>query len=413
MLEGFASSINYKGEQKARWEMRADCMAEAAMAMAFAAVVNKDEQARKIAGNLLDFIYFKSNLAQGAKNDPKSPSYGLIGWANRKNAFKDGTNSCDSYIGDEMGRTILATITAAALLKSDRWNDAIARALLATLRTQGPSGYRAYVCEGNLQPYGWERYWNMDCPMDVHSIYLWACYLWAYKQTGFEPFLTRTKAGIRTYIQKDDPKDGEFGQRVQFPLAWLVRIEDTPEHRGWLQKKTSDTLAVQRQSGAMGHKLARESMVVPSNEDYGTKETSVVQQSSDPAADMLYIGNFALSSLHETAAATGDAHYSEAEGRLTDFLCRIQIRSERHPELDGGWFRCFDYDKWEYWASSADNDWGPWCIETGWTQTWITSTLALRQMKTSLWDIVAESDIKKNFEKLQPMMLPDKVVDKK
>jgi len=413
MLEGFASSINYKGEQNARWEMRADCMAEAAMAMAFAAVVNKDEQARKIAGNLLDFLYFKSNLAQGPRNDPNSPSYGLIGWAHRKNAFKDGTNSCDSYIGDEMGRALLGTITAAALLKSDRWNDAIARALLATLRTQGRSGFRAWFCEGNIQPTGWEYYWNSDCPSDVHSIYLWACYLWAYRQTGFEPFLTRTKTGIRTYMQKINPATGGFEQKMQVPLAWLIRVEDTPEHRGWLQQITSDMLTVQRQSGAIGHRLARKSMVVPSNDDYGTKETSIVQQGSDPAADMLYTCNFALSSLHEAAAVTGDAHYSEAEDRLTDFLCRIQIRSELHPELDGGWFRCFDYNKWEYWASSADNDWGPWCIETGWTQTWITSTLALRQMKTSLWDIVAESDIKKNFEKLQPMMLPDKVVDKK
>ena len=359
MLEGFASSINYRGEQKARWEMRADCMAEAAMTMAFAAVVNRDEKARRIAGNLLDFIYFKSNLAQGPRNDPKSPSYGLIGWANRKNAFKDGTNSCDSYIGDEMGRALLGTITAAALLKSDRWNDAIARALLATLRTQGPSGFRAYVCEGNLQPYGWERYWNMDCPSDVHSVYLWACYLWAYKQTGFVPFLTRAKAGIRAYVHKIDPAPEEFGQRKPIPLAWLIRVEDTPEHRGWLQKATSDLLTVQRQSGAIGHRLRTKSMVVPPNEDYGTKETAIVQQGSDPAADMLYICNFALSSLHEATGVTGDAHYSEAEDRLTDFLCRIQIRSELHPELDGGWFRCFDYNRWEYWASSADNDWGP------------------------------------------------------
>ena len=33
----------------------------------------------------------------------------------------------------------------------------------------------------------------------------------------------------------------------------------------------------------------------------------------------------------------------------------------------------------------ADVGWGAWAIETGWTQAWITSVLALRQMRTSFW----------------------------
>ena len=62
---------------------------------------------------------------------------------------------------------------------------------------------------------------------------------------------------------------------------------------------------------------------------------------------------------------------------LAEFLCRIQIRSEKHPELDGGWFRAFDFKRWEYWASNGDAGWGAWSIETGWTQSWITAVLGL------------------------------------
>jgi hypothetical protein len=36
------------------------------------------------------------------------------------------------------------------------------------------------------------------------------------------------------------------------------------------------------------------------------------------------------------------------EDRLADFLVRIQIRSESHSELDGAWYRGFDFEKWDY-----------------------------------------------------------------
>ena len=57
------------------------------------------------------------------------------------------------------------------------------------------------------------------------------------------------------------------------------------------------------------------------------------------------------------------------------------------PEFDGAWYRAFDFRRWDYWASNADVGWGPWSTETGWTQGWITSVLALRQLNTSLWDL--------------------------
>ena len=193
---------------------------------------------------------------------------------------------------------------------------------------------------------------------------------------------------------------------MMLPLAWLVRIEDTPEHRQWLQEVASDWLARQHPSGAIRvGRLGGPAAV--SNEDYGTKETEIVQDDGDPAADLLYICNFALLHFHEAAAATGDRSYALAEDRLAQFLCRVQIHSDQHQELDGGWFRCFDFETWEYWASGADWDWGPWCIETGWTQTWITSMLAMRQLNRPLWDVIAESRIKTEFDTLIPVMMPE------
>ncbi|MBT7302241.1 MAG: hypothetical protein HN849_22120, partial [Victivallales bacterium] len=103
-----------------------------------------------------------------------------------------------------------------------------------------------------------------------------------------------------------------------------------------------------------------------------------------------YTTNFAFVGLHEAVAVTGDADLREAADRLAAFLCRIQVHAPEHPQLDGGWFRAFDFGRWDYWASNADLGWGAWSIESGWTQGWIAAILALRQMGCSYWDFTAD-----------------------
>jgi hypothetical protein len=191
------------------------------------------------------------------------------------------------------------------------------------------------------------------------------------------------------------------------PLAWLVRVQDTPEHRNWLFTVARDLIALQDKSGGIRETIGGGGHGTLSNAEYGTCETSLIQTDGDPVADMLYTCNFALIGLHEAAAATGEPLYAEAEEKLAKFLCRIQIRSEAHPELDGAWYRAFHFRNWEYWASNADWEWGPWCTEVGWTQPWIASTLALRHQKTSLWALARQAPISKDFDRIRRQMLPD------
>ena len=60
---------------------------------------------------------------------------------------------------------------------------------------------------------------------------------------------------------------------------------------------------------------------------------------------------------------------AEIEGAIKSVAGVNEVESE----LDGAWFRGFDFRRWEYWASNSDWEWGPWCTEVGWTQGWITS----------------------------------------
>jgi len=121
--------------------------------------------------------------------------------------------------------------------------------------------------------------------------------------------------------------------------------------------------------------------------------------------------NFAISGMHEAAAATGDPEYKQLEDRMADFLIRIQTRCETRPELDGCWYRVFDYGKWDYWGSDGDLGWGVWSAETGWTQPWVAGTLALRQMKTNLWDVTKSSKAGRHFEKYRKLMLPAAIIE--
>jgi hypothetical protein len=196
--------------------------------------------------------------------------------------------------------------------------------------------------------------------------------------------------------------------RMLLPLAFLVRIEDTMEHRRWLARVADDLLAQMQPSGAIHERLGRlaNGQYAPpqSNAEYGTTEASLIQANGDPACDLLYTANYALLGLHEAAAATGDERLAEATTRLARFLCRIQVRSEAHPWLDGAWMRSFDDRKWEYWGSSADAGWGAWSVESGWTNTWIASVLAMRVQGTTLFELATKDGMADILPALQEEM---------
>jgi hypothetical protein len=409
VLEGFSSNIAWNGKQPVGWNLRNDCIGEVSLSMALSGVIEKKAENSSIARNLNDFIYFNSQLASAPRDDPKSPSYGLVGWTLPQ---APGT-----YYGDDNARSMLGTMAAAGLLRSNRWSSGVLRCMLANLRTTGTLGFRHNsLTDSVLQKFGW-RHFHDEKFVNYHphfEAYLWACFLRAYEKTRYEPFLVRTQTAIRltmaAYPDRWHWTNGlqQERARMMLPLAWLIRLHDTPEHRGWLDRIGHDLLSFQDKSGAIREEVGSEGEgqygPPKSNAEYGTSEAPLLQQNGDPVADLLYTTNFAFLGLHEAAAATHDPVYVRAEKRLAEFLCRIQIRSQRHPELAGGWFRAFDYGTWDYWASGSDWGWGPWSIESGWTQSWITVVLGMRNLQTSLWDLTGRGDLGADLNHLLPGM---------
>lgn len=252
LLEGYSSTIRTDGSQPMRYAVRNDCVLETAMMLAFDATLAHRPDSARIATNLLTYLFTQSGLAGGPRADPNAASFGLLGWA---------LDSPGSYWGDDNARALLGLATASILLGDRRWDEAAARCLIANLRTTGRAGFReACVTEAALAKRGWRSFWDAS-PVQYSphfQSWLWACYLRLYEQTRFEPFRERSRAGLRATMNAyPDRWDwvlrsaGIERARLLLPLAWLVRVEDTAEHRGWLRRVADDLIALQASSGAI------------------------------------------------------------------------------------------------------------------------------------------------------------------
>jgi hypothetical protein len=409
--EGFIGKrVFHEGNQAVSRNVRADCNLEAAMGLACGARLFQDQDARERADRLGDLVFFRSIISQGPRANPGSPSYGLLGW-------DEGSNG--TYWGDDNARAVLSAIGAAALLQTKRWDEAMVKTILANFRTTGPYGFRPVnLTEDALQANGWRHFYEREqvdyCPH--MQCYPWAAQLWLYDKTRFEPLLQRARQGIRMMMgaypnwRLEANRVEQERCRMLLPLAWLVRVDDTPEHRRWLETIACYVMDLQDPSGAIPQIPGS---VVAANDGYGTAECAITHQAGDPATDALYSINFAFIGMHEAAAATGDERYAGSAAKMADFFIRTQTRSERRPELDGTWYRGFDFRKWDYWASDGDWGWGVWTAESGWTHSWITTTLALRELDTSLWSLSQDSGVREPFAALRAQMLPDHVLSER
>ncbi|MGN7785892.1 hypothetical protein ACTJIJ_15295 [Niabella sp. 22666] len=394
ILEGHASFINHDGSQPVRWWLRGDCQAETAFALSSAASVLKKPYYDTIAQNLLRYLYQTSNLRQGERNDPASSSFGLIGWA---------TTDPDAYYGDDNARVLLGSIGASANMKTIDWNSFIIEGILGNFRTAGCNGFRGpWFRDAAMQKTDWKTLSKREI-VNVHPHYeswLWALYLWLYDKTQYEPLKDKAKEAIAITMAHFPEWKWTNGiqqeyARMLLPLAWLVRVEDSPQHRNWLKMVALTLLKDLDESGAIKERLGIAGLgrydKIRSNVEYGTKEAPLISEYGDQVTDLLYTLNFCSFGLNEAYAATNDDYYENALKKIDDFFVRVQVKAPNHQDLDGAWFRAFDFGRWEYWASNADSGWGPWGTQTGWTQSWIINALASRITNRNFWEFTKAS----------------------
>ena len=431
----FGSGANFDiyGDQKLNSYMRADCNGESAGSLALAGAVLNNEDYKNVAYNVMEWL-LTSPMATGDRSDPESAQYGLLSW----NTLDTGL---ESYYGDDNAKAILGMILAASALREDKWDQRILEAILANFRTAGVNGFRENKLFGsNLDTYGWEHYYNQETVVYAshYQSLLWGCYLWAYDKTGYEPLLERSKTAIsmmmaayeKTMENEIDDGAGEWTwtnglqqerAKMILSLAWLVRIEPTEEHIGWLNTMITDLMAHQDEAtGALREAIGGEGQGIAkygpftSNDQYGKHEAPVIQANGDPCTDALYTSSFAMMTLNEACSAMEEKGYSQLaetyqnyRDTLSDYMVRIQQISGNN-KYNGVWTRGFDYEKWEVYGSDGDAGWGIWCTETGWTQAWISGTLSLMLLDTNIWDYTKTTTVGDHFEETRKLMLTSK-----
>ncbi len=407
VLEGITSQVHLDGSQLTRWWLRSDVNGESALAFALRSILDGDKRSRLVAGNLLDWVYFRSGLFQ---NDSAKANYGLLFWA---------PGNAQALYQDNDIKAILGCIGTSGILDTDRWDEVLVKNILGNFRTTGVNGFRGWRIENpDLLRDGWRHYHDKNTiQLQPHyEAWTWSSYLWLYDKTHWKPLLEKTRNAI-SMMMAAYPGGWRWTNGIQqergrmlLPLAWLIRVDDKPEYRVWLKQIATDIEKYQDSSGAIREEIGaldHGDMAPPkSNAAYGTGEAPLIQKNGDPVADLLYTCNFTSLGLHEAYAATGDMQYKRMADKLADFLVRIQVRSKKHREVDGGWFRAFDYRQWDYIGSDADAGWGAWSIEAGWTQGWVPAVLALRELNKNLWDMSRNSKVEKQFERILRQMMP-------
>src|SRR5262249_30006141 len=123
ILEGYVSKILIDGNQMQVVSLRADCQAESAAALALQAAVSRDAKNEQVAKNLLNYLYFDSELHKGVRGNPNHPAFGLVAWGAIAPAWQVAN------YGDDNARMLLATMAAAAALESSKWDEAILKTL--------------------------------------------------------------------------------------------------------------------------------------------------------------------------------------------------------------------------------------------------------------------------------------------
>ena len=410
VMEGHYSYINSDGSQPYRYWLRADCVAETAMTLAMTDEFGDQQGNRQVAKNLMDFLFNSETFMTTSSRDINQSSYGLVGWADTHPS---------RYYGDDNARVTLGSILASQLLNDSRWDQQITELILANFRTAGKKGFRRNALMGrDIDAATWQVLMQRDFENIAphYESWLWATYLWLFDKTGYQPLLKKARSALEITM-KNYPDNWKWANGLQqerarmvLPLAWLVRVEDSDTSRQWLTQICDDLLRNQVACGALQEELGvgdnGKYGAPTSNAHYGTTEAPVIHFNGDPVADMLYTTNFAFFALNEAAQVTKNPKYLEAVDRMADFLVRVQSKSSGRADLDGCWFRAFDFENWEYYGSNADHGWGAWGTLTGWTQSFITTTLALKVRQTSYWEITKNSRVGAEISELWNKMLP-------
>ncbi len=361
VLEGLTTEITPDGHQRVAESVRADCAGEAALAFYTDYLLTKNEKSLQISDNLADFCFEKMQIQEG-------PHRGMIRWT---------TKAWGVCYQDDVARILVSVFLKMFYSGDKRHLEHGRMALDFLLRTTGTDGLRVKRTSTHMLTDA-EMQRLTETPSGFYSAHHNAYYMAAL-------FMFGTLSGETDYIKKGEKGLAKLMEvypetirehsetqelcRLILPLAWRFYCTKDKCHKEELYRVARDLEKTAHKSGAFleydtGYKAARSRKI--------GDECSLLMENGDPVCDLLYSVNWLPMAFSQAYFITGDAYFENLWKRVSLFFARSQIQSE-NPKIRGAWARCFDVEEWDIYGTPNDVDWGPWCIESGWTVSNIIS----------------------------------------
>lgn len=357
-------------------DRRPDCHAHTALMLHLYGRWKKDEQLLEASDRMMHYLFDHGYQDM----DPASPSYGFFKWYDFPSQYPHQLFTDDNawvcfvllYLYRKTGEELYrerGMLVAKGLLATQRQDGLRANVLIrSALAETGNQG--AAELEPSLNPH-------------FESI-THAAFIQAYLVTGEEDYLEKALIGSRKLIAKWDELKFMYSRtsgvtRLVLPLGFLSKHDDSGEIEAGL-RKTMDYLAAHQ------HRLGGvEEADNPDPDRFGQEDAGVYIENGEGIADQLYTNNFLVMNSWEAWRATGNPQYKEIFDEVSRFMRSIQIRSE-DARYNGGWMRAFDLNKGEYFGNNGDTGWGPYCMESGWTNAITSAGLLLALLNESVFD---------------------------
>lgn len=380
VYEGFGTEVYLDGSQRFAANVRGDCVGEASWLYYLSSLYFEDHDYGTIADNLMDVALKDFTIQEGFHK-------GFVRWSDA--AF-------ESNYGDDVARMIMPILFKNLMGDRDQEQIDILESILDFhLNTTGKDGLRRgrfeieEISEDNLSSIQNET----DRTTSAHyNAYYHAVLLLGYKLIGKKSYLTMGLKGLDNLLNRYPNTKREQSQtqeeaRLILPLAIAYWVSDQDYYKEMLEKVVSDMKKRHHPSGAYmewdeGYKASMRHTL-------GDGECSLLSRNGDSVVDLLYTNNWLPFAFAMAYIATKDESYKKDLEETVSFLAKIQMKSDL-PHLNGVWARGFDPELMEYFGSPADKGWGPYCIESGWTVSQISSGILLSMMLDKFADKINE-----------------------
>ena len=355
-------------------DLRPDCHVQAALAFYLYGVYTGDEAWTNRSLNLLNFI-----IDEGFQDeDEASCSYGFWKWFDYPGRYPHQIFTDDNswiatvflFIGRQTGN-----------------EDYVRRGLLtaeALLRTQSSNGLRAeQLIRGRLQNEP-NYLTQVEVSFNPHfESIAHVTFFQAYLVSKNKDFLDTAIQGMTTLRENKEHWKWMYSRtaalsRYLFPLALILQVVE--DKAVWEEEFYWTITELQKHQMKFGAIAEADN---PDPERFGAEDTGVFIHDGEGIADLLYTNNFLLLHLWEGWQATKDPHILQFYNELSAFMQKTQITSS-YPSFNGAWMRAFDLNAQEYYGNLGDTGWGPYCIESGWTQSIILTGLLAQELDLSL-----------------------------